>query len=76
MKRIHKVVSFAIKLQYYNIPSTIIPFLKVIPGARQPEQPRTVVLKLWKTGFSLDEGPVRDYQNPTNKDFLEYIKRG
>ncbi|KAK4029343.1 hypothetical protein OUZ56_022342 [Daphnia magna] len=49
---------------------------QVIPGARQPEQPRTVVLKLWKTGFSLDEGPVRDYQNPANKDFLEYIKRG
>ncbi|EFX87766.1 hypothetical protein DAPPUDRAFT_42769 [Daphnia pulex] len=48
----------------------------IIPGARQPEQPRTVVLKLWKTGFSLDEGPVRDYQNPANKDFLEYIKRG
>jgi UBX domain-containing protein 1 len=31
---------------------------------------------LWKTGFSLDEGPVRDYQNPENKEFLEYIKRG
>jgi len=31
---------------------------------------------LWKTGFSLDEGPVRDYQNPDNKEFLEYIKRG
>lgn len=48
----------------------------VIPGAREPEPPRAVTLKLWKTGFSLDDGPVRDYQDPTNKEFLDYIKRG
>ena len=50
--------------------------LAVIPGAREPEPARSVTLKLWKTGFSLDEGPVRDYHNPANKEFLEYIKRG
>jgi len=49
---------------------------QVIPGAREPEPARSVTLKLWKTGFSLDEGPVRDYHNPANKEFLEYIKRG
>lgn len=49
---------------------------QVIPGAREPEPPRAVTLKLWKTGFSLDDGPVRDYQDPTNKEFLDYIKRG
>jgi len=49
---------------------------QVIPGEREPEAPRSVTLKLWKTGFSLDEGPVRDYHNPSNKEFLEYIKRG
>lgn len=49
---------------------------QVIPGAREAEPPRSVTLKLWKTGFSLDEGPVRDYHNPANKEFLDNIKRG
>ena len=48
----------------------------VIAGPREPAPPRNVVLKLWKTGFSLDEGPVRDYKNPDNQEFLDYIKRG
>jgi len=48
----------------------------VVPGAREPEPPRSVTLKLWKTGFSIDEGAIRDYKDPGNKEFLEYIKRG
>ena len=72
-KKIHKVAFCS----FYRLHIfTLSIFIVVIPGARQPEQPRTVVLKLWKTGFSLDEGPMRDYQNPANKEFLEYIKRG
>lgn len=35
-----------------------------------------VVLKLWKSGFSLDEGELRDYNDPANALFLESIRRG
>ncbi|KAJ8378209.1 hypothetical protein AAFF_G00244970 [Aldrovandia affinis] len=35
-----------------------------------------VVLKLWKTGFSLDEGDLRNYSDPSNALFLESIRRG
>uniref|UniRef100_A0A8C9V6M3 NSFL1 cofactor p47 n=2 Tax=Scleropages formosus TaxID=113540 RepID=A0A8C9V6M3_SCLFO len=35
-----------------------------------------VVLKLWKTGFSLDEGDLRSYSDPSNALFLESIRRG
>ncbi|XP_026934516.1 NSFL1 cofactor p47 isoform X4 [Sagmatias obliquidens] len=35
-----------------------------------------VVLKLWKSGFSLDNGELRSYQDPSNAQFLESIRRG
>ncbi|KAL3063887.1 hypothetical protein OYC64_000249 [Pagothenia borchgrevinki] len=35
-----------------------------------------VVLKLWKTGFSLDNGDLRNYSDPGNANFLEAIRRG
>ncbi|XP_071391258.1 NSFL1 cofactor p47 isoform X1 [Centroberyx affinis] len=35
-----------------------------------------VVLKLWKTGFSLDDGELRNYTDPGNAVFLESIRRG
>ncbi|XP_054650370.1 NSFL1 cofactor p47 [Dunckerocampus dactyliophorus] len=35
-----------------------------------------VVLKLWKTGFSLDDGELRNYNDPGNAHFLEAIRRG
>ncbi|KAG7477879.1 hypothetical protein MATL_G00074270 [Megalops atlanticus] len=35
-----------------------------------------VVLKLWKTGFSLDDGDLRSYSDPNNALFLESIRKG
>lgn len=35
-----------------------------------------VVLKLWKSGFSLDSGELRSYQDPSNAQFLDDIRRG
>ena len=35
-----------------------------------------VVLKLWKKGFSVDDGPLRDYHDPANKQFLDSIHNG
>lgn len=38
--------------------------------------PIEMVLRLWKNGFSVDNGTIRDYQDPTNKEFLDSITRG
>uniref|UniRef100_A0A1A9X3S0 Uncharacterized protein n=1 Tax=Glossina brevipalpis TaxID=37001 RepID=A0A1A9X3S0_9MUSC len=35
-----------------------------------------VVLKLWSQGFSVDDGELRHYDNPQNKEFLETVMRG
>ncbi|KAK7488797.1 hypothetical protein BaRGS_00019932 [Batillaria attramentaria] len=35
-----------------------------------------MVLKMWKNGFSVDNGPLRPYDDPANKDFLDSIRRG
>ena len=34
------------------------------------------VLKLWKDGFSIDDGPLRGYGEPENEQFLNSIKKG
>ncbi|XP_075701216.1 NSFL1 cofactor p47 [Rhinoderma darwinii] len=49
-----------------------------VAGARKHRQGQDVhvVLKLWKNGFSLDEGEMRSYQDPSNAQFLEAIRRG
>ncbi|KAL3842391.1 hypothetical protein ACJMK2_020411 [Sinanodonta woodiana] len=50
----------------------------VVRGRPLAEKPRQVdtVLKLWKNGFSIDEGILRDYSDPANKEFLDSISRG
>ncbi|XP_051879713.1 NSFL1 cofactor p47-like isoform X3 [Pristis pectinata] len=35
-----------------------------------------ILLKLWKNGFSLDDGELRTYTDPKNAQFLESISRG
>ena len=35
-----------------------------------------VVLKLWRNGFSIDDGNLRDYNDGDNRQFLDSIKRG
>ncbi|KAM9296379.1 NSFL1 cofactor p47 [Gastrophryne carolinensis] len=49
-----------------------------VVGARKHHQGQDVhvVLKLWKDGFSMDEGELRSYQDPGNAQFLESIRRG
>ncbi|KAM3617995.1 uncharacterized protein V6R79_013717 [Siganus canaliculatus] len=50
-----------------------------VAGERQAsnsQQDVHVVLKLWKTGFSLDDGELRNYNDPGNANFLEAIRRG
>ena len=35
-----------------------------------------MVLKLWKNGFSIDDGPLRDFKDPANKEFLDSVSKG
>ena len=35
-----------------------------------------MTLKLWKNGFSIDDGPLRDFFDEGNTEFLDAIKRG
>ncbi|XP_074037103.1 NSFL1 cofactor p47 [Leptinotarsa decemlineata] len=49
---------------------------EVIPGAASQAPPSEVSLRLWQNGFSLDEGELRSYTDPANKEFLDSIRRG
>jgi UBX domain-containing protein 1 len=31
---------------------------------------------MWKNGFSLDDGPLREYNNPANQAFLKQLQQG
>lgn len=48
-----------------------------IPAAQQkPEdKPRDVMLRMWKTGFTVDDGELRPYEDPGNAEFLQSIRR-
>ncbi|CAH1786200.1 unnamed protein product, partial [Owenia fusiformis] len=47
-----------------------------VRGADAPPKQTAVVLKFWKNGFSVDNGPLRDMTDPNNKDFLDSVGRG
>ncbi|XP_013787801.1 NSFL1 cofactor p47-like [Limulus polyphemus] len=42
----------------------------------KPRPPVDVCLRLWKNGFSVDDGPLREYTDPANKEFFESVRRG
>ncbi|XP_063612828.1 NSFL1 cofactor p47-like [Penaeus indicus] len=49
---------------------------EVIPDQRDhDERPRDVSLKMWRTGFTVDDGPLRAYEDPENAEFLNSIRR-
>jgi len=43
--------------------------------AKKPD-PRHFVLKMWKEGFSLDDGDLRAYNDPAHREFLASVMRG
>lgn len=49
---------------------------EAVPGAPEPQRPEQVTLKLWREGFSLDNGELRMYNDPANREFLDSIRRG
>lgn len=42
----------------------------------QPTRQVDMILKLWKNGFSVDDGPLRDFKDPENREFLDSISKG
>ncbi|XP_013931191.1 PREDICTED: UBX domain-containing protein 2B [Thamnophis sirtalis] len=47
-----------------------------VHGENQYGQDVEILLKLWRNGFSLDDGELRSYTDPVNAQFLESVKRG
>jgi len=41
-----------------------------------PAEDIEVTLKMWKNGFSVDDGQLRPYDDPDNREFLRSIQRG
>ncbi|KRT82143.1 hypothetical protein AMK59_3770, partial [Oryctes borbonicus] len=49
---------------------------ETIPGRTEPTPPAEVAMKLWRDGFSINDGPLRHYSDPSNRDFLDSVRRG
>lgn len=48
----------------------------VIPDtSKKEERPKDVSLKMWRTGFTVNDGPLRAYEDPANAEFLNSIRR-
>uniref|UniRef100_H2Z6V6 SEP domain-containing protein n=1 Tax=Ciona savignyi TaxID=51511 RepID=H2Z6V6_CIOSA len=49
-----------------------------VPGQVDQEEPGpvNVVLRLWSNGFTVDDGPLRDFNDPNNAEFLQSVKKG
>ena len=45
-------------------------------GAPKPAPPREFTLKMWSNGFSIDDGELRDYNDPANRAFLAAVMSG
>ncbi|KAJ6641103.1 NSFL1 cofactor p47 [Pseudolycoriella hygida] len=46
------------------------------PRSSRKDNIDIVVLKLWRQGFSINDGDLRNYEDPANKDFLGSIMKG
>ncbi|XP_054712194.1 NSFL1 cofactor p47-like [Uloborus diversus] len=41
-----------------------------------PSESPDVCLRLWRTGFTVNDGELRDYLDPQNREFLNSIRKG
>merc|ERR1712157_26157 len=49
---------------------------QAVKGAPVRQPPKDVRLVLWKEGFAIDDEPLRRYDDPANKTFLDQITKG
>lgn len=45
-------------------------------GATERSEPLDIALRLWQSGFTVDDGPIREYSDPQNRDFLDTVRKG
>merc|ERR1719510_1071569 len=45
-------------------------------SSKKDEKPREFALKMWQNGFSIDDGPLRAYNDQQNKEFLSDVMMG
>lgn len=45
------------------------------PAAKKKSECETVTVKVWRQGFSVDDGELRPYDEPQNRQFFECITR-
>ncbi len=43
---------------------------------KKEDKQREFILKMWQNGFSIDDGPLRAYNDPANREFLESVMQG
>lgn len=46
------------------------------PASARPSAIEPIIIKLWSNGLSINDGPLRPYDEPENQAFLNSIKRG
>lgn len=63
-----------VKILFLSKSSAIL--FSVIAAKPSGSREKEVTLKLWKEGFSIDDGPIRAYSDPEHKEFLDSIRRG
>ncbi|XP_065225683.1 NSFL1 cofactor p47 [Planococcus citri] len=50
---------------------------QVIPGEKTEDQSMVeITVRFWKNGFSVNDGPLRPYDDPKNQEFLHHVKHG
>ncbi|TPX42883.1 hypothetical protein SeMB42_g04548 [Synchytrium endobioticum] len=52
------------------------PFIAAPSQPPQDLEPVERQLTFWRNGFSIDDGPLRDYNDPENEEFLRAINNG
>ncbi|CAK1547781.1 unnamed protein product [Leptosia nina] len=61
----------------YRLGQTADDHEQVTPAkAAQAEQTRSVRLRLYREGFTVNDGPLRQFTDPANAEFLSCIRRG
>jgi len=45
-------------------------------SASKEDKPRRFVLKMWRDGFSIDDGDIRQYNDPQHREFLQSVMKG
>lgn len=56
--------------------TVILPGASAAGGSGPNRQAELVVLKLWRQGFSINDGDIRLYEDQASKEFMECIMKG